>query len=344
MSDQYLWDRSGEPDPEVAALERLLRPLAHDGRPFATPSRARAAAAPAWKTTAAWLPLAASVALLVGGLAGAPREATPAVWRVAAAAGEPRVDGRGHAPGAALAAGAVMTPGATVSTDGASRVRLELAGVGRVEVGPGSAIRVDRARPGSVRLTLAAGTLRADITAPPGVFVVDTPASRAVDLGCQYTLDTDAQGRGRLHVTLGWVALAWRGRESLVPAGALCATRAANGPGTPYFEGATPAFVEAVAALDSQTGPGPVREGALRTLLADARPLDAITLWHFFGRLDRVEVERIYERLAALAPPPDGVTLARVQAGDATALAAWWERLGLGDLEELRAGLRAAAR
>ncbi len=28
--DDYLWDRSGEPDPEVAALEKLLAPLAHD--------------------------------------------------------------------------------------------------------------------------------------------------------------------------------------------------------------------------------------------------------------------------------------------------------------------------
>ena len=27
MSDDYLWDRSGPPDPEVARLEELLRPL-----------------------------------------------------------------------------------------------------------------------------------------------------------------------------------------------------------------------------------------------------------------------------------------------------------------------------
>src|SRR5438045_3455920 len=29
-SDDYLWDRSGAPDPEVARLEQLLAPLRHD--------------------------------------------------------------------------------------------------------------------------------------------------------------------------------------------------------------------------------------------------------------------------------------------------------------------------
>ncbi len=28
--DDYLWDRSGPADPEVARLEQLLAPLAHD--------------------------------------------------------------------------------------------------------------------------------------------------------------------------------------------------------------------------------------------------------------------------------------------------------------------------
>ena len=39
--DDYLWDGSGEPDPEVVRLESLLAPLRHRG------SAAGAAAAPA---------------------------------------------------------------------------------------------------------------------------------------------------------------------------------------------------------------------------------------------------------------------------------------------------------
>jgi hypothetical protein len=138
------------------------------------------------------------------------------------------------------------------------------------------------------------------------------------------------------------VGLQWKGRESLVPAGAICATRAPRGPGTPYFEGASPGFVLAVAALDR--GLEADRAAALATLLQDARALDAITLWHYLTRLDQESAGRVYDRLAVLAPPPAGVQRSRVLAGDQAALAAWWEQLGLGDLAELRKGLRQANR
>jgi hypothetical protein len=163
-----------------------------------------------------------------------------------------------------------------------------------------------------------------------------------VDLGCKYTLDVDASGAGLLHVTLGWVGLQWKGRESLVPAGAICATRAAQGPGTPYFEGATPEFVRAVSVLDA--GREAERAAAVTMLIDHARPLDAITLWHLLGRLDSASAARIYDRLAVLMPPPAGVPKDRVLRGDASALGAWWEALGLGDLAELRQGLRGSYR
>jgi hypothetical protein len=199
-------------------------------------------------------------------------------------------------------------------------------------------VRVLRAESGRHVFALDRGTIDADITAPPGVFVVETAAARAVDLGCQYTLSVGPDGSGRLHVTLGWVALTDRGRESLVPAGAMCATRAASGPGTPWFEGATPAFVEALARLDGGAA-GVEAEAALTTVLADARPLDGLTLWHLLPRVDRPSAGRIFDRLAVLAPPSGAVTRAGILAGDRTQLAAWWERIGLGDLEELRRGL-----
>ena len=50
------------------------------------------------------------------------------------------------------------------------------------------------------------------------------------------------QGASLLHVTSGWVALQLKDRESMVPAGAACATRPGIGPGTPYFEDASQTF------------------------------------------------------------------------------------------------------
>ncbi|MBA3768588.1 MAG: hypothetical protein H0W99_16740, partial [Acidobacteria bacterium] len=37
MSDDYLWDRSGEPDPEIARLERTLGQLRHQPEPLVLP-------------------------------------------------------------------------------------------------------------------------------------------------------------------------------------------------------------------------------------------------------------------------------------------------------------------
>jgi hypothetical protein len=181
------------------------------------------------------------------------------------------------------------------------------------------------------------GSLDADISAAPGVFAVSTPSARAIDLGCRYTLEVDNAGAGMLHVTLGWVGLEREGRESLVPAGAMCAMQAATGPGTPYFEGATPAFVEALSAVDRGTSPD--TGGALGVLLNESRPLDAITLWHLLSRLDRPSAGRVFDRLAQLVPPPGGVTREAALGADPVVLAAWWDAIGLGNLSELRAGM-----
>ena len=47
-------------------------------------------------------------------------------------------------------------------------------------------------------LALARGEIRAKISAPPRLFFVDTPSGTAVDLGCEYTLQTDEDGTGML--------------------------------------------------------------------------------------------------------------------------------------------------
>ena len=44
-------------------------------------------------------------------------------------------------------------------------------------------------------LRLAHGRLSARVTAPPRLFVVDTPAATAIDLGCAYDLAVLTDGR-----------------------------------------------------------------------------------------------------------------------------------------------------
>ena len=83
--------------------------------------------------------------------------------------------------------------------------------------------------------------------------------------------------------------------------------------------------------IDGAAGRAPA--GALDSALAAARPRDAFTLWHLLRRAAGPDAARLYERLAALSPPPAGVTRALVLAKDKAALDSWWNAFGLGDAE-----------
>ena len=151
--------------------------------------------------------------------------------------------------------------------------------------------------------------MSAKIWAPPRLFFVDTPSAVAADLGCAYTLEVDDAGASLLHVTAGWVALQLRDRESIVPAGAACATRPGIGPGTPYFEDASTLFKTALTKLDFEPSDTEWSKiPALDLVLTESRPRDTLTLWHLLYRVEGADRIRVYERMASLAPPPKDVT------------------------------------
>jgi hypothetical protein len=334
--DRYLWNREGEPDPEIAALERSLGPLAHD-RPLAgLPARAPAAAprgiAAGWRAVLAGLrarpafALATAVAVMIA-VAIVVRRPAPAAsgWGVDALAGRPEVAGR------PLEGRGELPVGGWVVTGAGARARLQLESTGLIEVEPLSRVRLVASADAQHRLALQRGRLTAVIWAPPGRFVVETPSAVAVDLGCAYTLDVDARGRGTVEVTSGWVGFAHRGRESFIPAGARCETRPGDGPGTPHAADADSALIAGLRELDFER-PQPGRRAAtLDTVLAHVRPADAFTVWHLLSRTDGAARARAYDALSALAPPPAGVDRAAVMRGDPEALDRWWDSLGLGE-------------
>jgi len=144
-----------------------------------------------------------------------------------------------------------------------------------------------------------------------------------VDLGCAYTMKADGNGDGLLRVTLGWVALEWEGRESLVPAGASCRTRHKVGPGAPYFDDVSQAFVEALGRFDDGGGG---RE-ALDTVLAEARVRDTLTLWHLLSRVELPERQLVFNRIVELDPLPKGVSPDKALQLDSATLKLWREEL-----------------
>jgi hypothetical protein len=296
MSDQYLWDGTGERDPEIARLEGLLAGYRYREKPPRRVPRWM----PRWVSYRAVLAIAASVLLIAGASYWANRR-TLTEWQVA-----------GHR----IAEGQTMVTGATASM----MLRSEFVGELRLE--PNSRLQVLRARNEEQRLSLQRGTMHALIWAPPARFTVDTPSARTVDLGCAYTLTVLDDGSGLVTVETGWVAFQSGVRESFIPAGAACRTRSNAGPGIPYFQDASDELRSGLARFDRTAG----REG-LEEVLAQARSRDGLTLWHLAVRTSGADRERVVAKFAAVVPGVDSEGLVR---GDRAAIDAAWNTLGLG--------------
>ncbi|HEY0141437.1 MAG TPA: hypothetical protein VGF48_11115 [Thermoanaerobaculia bacterium] len=302
MNDDYLWDRSGEPDPDISRLEQLLGRYRHEA-PLRRPRRR-------------WLAVAAAIFLLVaiGAFAVAYRFywTAGAAWDVVAVTGAPTIDGR------VIDEGSVLPVGRELRTDARSRVIVRIARVGDLEIGPSSRVTLTGTRSGVHRMQLESGTLSARLWAPPFTFGVRTPAGLASDLGCEFIVNY-ANGEGHIGVTSGFVDFDGPTRSSLIPNGALADLRA-SGPGTPYYRDASAAFRAALHAFDFNG-----ERDALRVVLAEARSKDVMTLLHLLEHADDYPEwrQRIHERAAQLAPPPAGGSIDE-----------WRRSIGLGGIKK----------
>jgi predicted anti-sigma-YlaC factor YlaD len=215
-----------------------------------------------------------------------------------------------------------LRAGEALQTDSVSKAQVKIANIGQITVDPNTRIRLLVTRSDQHRIALDHGTLEATTWSPPRLFIVDTPSASAVDLGCRYTLGVEDDGSSLLHVTLGLVALDEGAGETIVPAGAFCRTRRGAGPGTPYFEDASPPFQAALRALDSGIR-GSAGAQQLQILLRESRVRDALSLSHLITRVDPEDRGLIYDRLAQLLPPPSGMTREGIVALDPKMLDAW---------------------
>ncbi len=266
-----------------------------------------------WRRRLYWVPLAAAAALVVYLLARGERNA----WDVTALAGRPLIGTT------RLTASGRLRVGDWLQTDDSSRALIAVGRIGQVEVRPETRVQLVVASATEHRLALARGVIDAKVDAVPRLFFVETPAGTAIDLGCAYTLATDSLGKGLLHVTGGEVEFQTGQRMARVPLGALVQIRPASGPGTPYVDDAAAPLVRALIAFDFERG----RARAVRTILALSRPQDALSLWHLLQRVNPALRGLVYDRLAALVPPPPGVTRRGAIALQSRDLEAYWTKI-----------------
>jgi hypothetical protein len=255
-------------------------------------------------------------------------------WDVARLKGAPRI-------GSSLVGDkAKLGVGQWLETDTNSRAQINVSDIGQVEIDPNTRVRLVETKPTEHRLELAEGRLSARISAPPKLFFVDTPSGVAEDLGCAYSLEVDKAGNSLLRVTMGWVSLQLKDRESVVPAGAACATKPGIGPGTPYFEDASETFRAALARVDFDHD-SLIRGNMtpLEIVLSSARVRDTLTLWNLLPRVSGADRSLVYDRLAKLVPPPPGVTREGILKLNQQMLDAWKEQLEFRWSDSLSSGL-----
>ncbi|MFT4178830.1 MAG: hypothetical protein QM612_05110 [Thermomonas sp.] len=318
-NDDYLWNRSGAVDPQIAELERLL--AGHALGPASRRALVRTAARRPRRRWRVAIAAAAVLALCAIGMqhwyqqrlqwdAGEP-------WQVIARQGDVRTDGS-HAR--ALAVDGLIETGA----GGAARLRA--AGIGEVAIGPGSRLRLVETRTGRHRVQLQQGRMWARVWAPPGQFGVSLPGSDVFDLGCEFELAIDAAGNGSLRVRSGWVQIDNTHREVLAPQGTRVRLHGSGAAGTPYAEDAAAAFIAALDAVDARAGAVDPQGVEVRALIATSRAQDAITLLSLLQAYPQLGDGPLLERMAQLLPAVPA-SRAGWQRDRTAQLGAWWNGL-----------------
>ena len=197
----------------------------------------------------------------------------------------------------------IVRPGDVIN----SNVRLRSRAVGVIDVGKQTTLRFL----GQNQFELTAGTIHAKTISQPGIFIVDTPHARAVDLGCEYTLSISPAGGGVLRVLAGWVGLNSWG-QSLVPQGAKAVIAEDGHLSPPLFEDASSVFQAAIL------------RGDLNTALPLARRRDALTLINLFRFATTEERLHIYDRLNQLVPAPSSIPRDAMLHWTMRTLDSWW--------------------
>ncbi|WP_254574836.1 hypothetical protein [Stenotrophomonas acidaminiphila] len=222
---------------------------------------------------------------------------------------------------------ATLAVGQTLATAATQSATLQVARIGRMQVLPGTRVRLTDTRTGHHRIELLEGRIRARIWAPPGHFGIATGSSETVDLGCAFEMSRSPQGDGTLRVTSGWVMHRVEGQETLVPAGSTLDFSAERS-GIPLASDAAAGFRTAVIRFDQAMAAGRRPPDAEARVAREATAADRFSLLTLLTRYPALASGPLYTRLATMfdSAPPPGHRAAWLH-GDVQAMNLWWEQI-----------------
>ena len=263
-----------------------------------------------------WAAVAASILCAIAVWQFRARPAAVTGWQIASIEGSAQAGGsqgrRRYVP---------ARPARPSAPAGDSQLTLRADDLGSIDLFPDSEIRASTTR----QVKLNRGKLHAFIWARPGQFVVDTPSSRAIDLGCEYTINVDPAGDGLLQGRHGLGGISIRRARELHPRrGAVRHPQA--------YRARAFRTMKIPPRRCSRPWDGFERgdRGSLPVILAEARPRDGLTLWHLLTRVPRPKNESaVFDRFAQLVAVPAGRTKEAVLRRDTAAIDRCWDALNL---------------
>lgn len=310
-----LWDPALPGDDELVRLEALLGRYRHvpaEGQAWALPPISRA---PRWRRPALAM-AAVLVACAVGIAAWLP-------WRLQ---WSEHHDWAVETDAPALPR--TLRVGQTLATSAGETATVQVARIGRMQVLPGTRVRLVDTRTGHHRLELLDGRVRARIWAPPGYFGIAAGDAETVDLGCAFEMQRNLQGEGDIRVLSGWVMHRVQGQETLVPAGSHLRFDASRS-GIPLAETASVAFAAQVEQLDLAMAKGERVTGVEAQVAERATDDDRFTILTLLTRYPALASGPLYPRLAAMfgETVPDPAHRQAWQQGSVHAMNRWWEQV-----------------
>ncbi len=328
--DDFLWDGSGTPDADVADLQKTLAPLAHnapldevrlarayretpitaqEARNSSSRSGRQSPVLLAAAVCSAGLCVAAIVLLVAGGKKDPCRAAVPGF----AFTSSSEVSCGSHASVAGN-----LPVGETI-TVGRSPMELTIANIGKAQVAAGSAISLITTSAHEHRLALRHGRMHATVVAAPRLFIVETAAATAIDLGCEYDVAIDRAGVGSLTVMTGAVELTSKFGAIVVPAGYSASLAPNQGAGVPILTASKGYLAEI--ATDIAAGK-PIAATRWQAPTDD----DTITLAYLLPRLDAASRALVVDLLIGRVPLANA-DAAKAKAGDLTEIQRWCDAL-----------------